>query len=414
MAKIKTFAAIRPKAELTERIAALPYDVYSSLEAREEVKKEPISFLSIDRGETLLPEGTDIYAPEVYEKARDTFQRMFQEGSFLRDGEEGYYLYELTMDGRVQTGLVACASVDDYLSGVIRKHENTRAEKEEDRVRHVDALSAQTGPIFLAYRKKEELDELFSTVKKGTPIFDFTRENGIRHRGYRIYEPAITEQITRAFAEIGTAYIADGHHRAASAVRVAMKRREAMPDYTGEEEFNYFLSVFFPDEELKIFDYNRALKTLGNRSGEELIKALSEKFEIKTESAPVRPEKKGEFGLCLPGQWYRLTAREEIKSMDPVEGLDVALLQREVLEPLFGITDPRTDERIDFVGGIRGLGELERRVALDCQAAFSLYPTSLSELFAVADAGKLMPPKSTWFEPKLLSGLFIHEIEKNQ
>lgn len=412
MAKIKTFAAVRPKAEFTEKIAALPYDVYSRKEAREEVKKQPLSFLTIDRGETLLPEDMDIYAPQVYEKARDTYHEMLSQGKFIRDQKKCYYLYELSMGGRTQTGVVACAAVDDYLSGRIRKHENTRAEKEEDRVQHVDALSAQTGPIFLAYRRDALLDVVFADVKKQKPVFDFTRDGGIRHRGFCIDDPELIETITERFASIEDAYIADGHHRAASAVRVAQRRREMTPDYTGEEEFNYFLSVFFPDAELQIFDYNRVLKSLGEYTEDAFLSELSKKFSVTQENAPVHPDQKGEFGLYLPGRWFRLRAKDNIKQDDPVEGLDVALLQREVLAPLFGISNPRTDERIDFVGGIRGLSELERRVESDCRAAFSMYPTSMEELFRVADAEKLMPPKSTWFEPKLLSGLFIHEIER--
>lgn len=411
MIRIKTFEAIRPKKELTEKIAALPYDVYNRTEARALVKKDTMSFLSIDRGETMLPETTDIYAPEVYEKASDLFRERLSEGSFVKDQSGNFYLYELTMDGRVQTGLVACASVDDYLSGVIRKHENTRREKEEDRVRHVDALGAQTGPIYLAYRKETALEAAFDEVKKGTPIFDFTREDGIRHRGFLIGDDVLKEKIRTIFSGIENAYIADGHHRAASAVRVALMRRKENPNYTGEEEFNYILSVFFPDEELRIFDYNRVLKSMNGHSKEELLSFLEERFEIQEEKESVCPKKKGEMGLYLLGQWYLLDAKENIKRKDPVEGLDVALLQREVLKPFFGIEDPRMDERIDFVGGIRGLRELERRVETDCCAAFSMYPTSMSELFCVADEGLLMPPKSTWFEPKLLSGLFIHEIQ---
>ncbi len=410
MANIKAFQAVRPKKELSARIASLPYDVYNRKEARAQVEKEPMGFLKIDRAESLLDENTDIYAKEVYEKARSTYEEMKNVGEFVQDEKEAYYLYELTMEGRSQTGLVACASVDDYLQGVIKKHENTRAEKEEDRVRHVDTMSAQTGPIFLAYRAEERIRLLFERIKERPVLFDFTKEGNIRHRGWMISDREEIAEITAMFEKIPNTYIADGHHRAASAIRVAKMRREKNPGYTGKEEFNYFLSVLFPDEELQILDYNRVLKDWNGMTAESFLAGLKEKFEVQPEESPVRPQKKGEFGLYLPGSWYRLRVKPELLKEDPVEGLDVSLLQREVLTPFFGIQDPRTDERIDFVGGIRGLKELERRVKEDAVAAFSLYPTSLSELFHVADENKLMPPKSTWFEPKLLSGLFIHEI----
>lgn len=410
MAKIKAFAAVRPKAELVERIAALPYDVYSREEAWEQVRIEPLSFLSVDRGETKLKQGIDIYGQEVYEKAKETYEGMKARGEFVQDQGESFYLYELTMDGRSQTGLVALASVDDYLSGCIKKHENTRKEKEDDRIRHVDTLNAQTGPIFMAYRKVDALKEIFREVKKGPMLFDFVKEGPIYHRGWRIEDPKQIKTIMELFSEVKNVYIADGHHRAASAVKVAQMRRAASGSDSREESYDYFLSVFFPDDELQIYDYNRILKTLGGMTEEEMLKELEKKFQVQKEEKAVRPSKKGEFGMRLPGQWYRLTAREELKKEDPVGTLDVSLLQREVLGPLFQVENPRIDKRIDFVGGIRGLAELEKRVATDCRAAFSMYPTSMEELFQVADAGELMPPKSTWFEPKLLSGLFIHEM----
>lgn len=410
MAKIKAFAAVRPKAELVERIAALPYDVYSREEAWEQVRIEPLSFLSVDRGETKLKQGIDIYSDEVYAKAKETYEGMKARGEFVQDQEESFYLYELTMDGRSQTGLVALASVDDYLTGCIKKHENTRKEKEDDRIRHVDTLNAQTGPIFLAYRKVDALKKIFAEVKKGPMLFDFVKEGPIYHRGWKIDDPRLLQEITALFGGVESVYIADGHHRAASAVKVAQMRREASGQNSGEESYDYFLSVFFPDDELQIYDYNRILKTLGGMTEEEMLGQLKKKFRVQKEAAAVRPSRKGEFGMRLPDQWYRLTAMEELKREEPVDALDVSLLQREVLEPLFQIENPRIDKRIDFVGGIRGLEELEKRVALDCRAAFSMYPTSMEELFQVADAGELMPPKSTWFEPKLLSGLFIHEM----
>ena len=414
MSTIRPFRGIRPAEGLAAEIAALPYDVYSSSEARKIVQSNPMSFLKIDRAETLLPEGTDIYSPEVYRKARQTLDDMIRDGAFVQDEGNRYYIYALTMDGRTQTGLVACASVDDYLDNVILKHENTLAAKEEDRIRHVDACSAQTGPIFLAYRGRTEVRELLNKIKeRKKPEADFRTEDSIRHRVWKIEEEEKIARLTGLFGEMEHTYIADGHHRAASAVAVSRMRREAYPGYTGREEFNYFLSVLFPDDELMILDYNRVLKDLNGYSPEELLEKLSGPFQVeKAEKAPCRPEKKGEMGFFLDGSWYRLEVRKERCRMDPVEALDVAYLQREALEPLWGIKDPKTDRRIDFVGGIRGLSELEERCRADCAAAFSMYPTSMAELFGVADAGLLMPPKSTWFEPKLRSGLFIHKIER--
>lgn len=410
MAVIKPFACIHPVPELVDRIAALPYDVYNREEARREAAREPLSFLNIDRAETQFEEGHDLYAPEVYQKAHDLLWDMVHTGKFTREKERGYYLYELTMDGRVQTGIVACASVDDYLNGVIKKHENTRAEKEADRTRHVDACEAQTGPVFLAYRRDEKLSSLVKQIKKEAPLFDFTAGDGITHRVWSVFGQTEKDCIQEAFEGIDQIYIADGHHRAASAVKVAQMRRNAKSGYDGTEEFNCFLSVLFPHDELMIMDYNRLLKNLNGRSEEQFLKKLSEKCEVLPSENPVKPAQKGQMGLYLGRQWYLLKAKPEFCVEDPVEGLDVSFLQREILEPIAGIEDPKTDPGIDFCGGIRGLDELERRVQTDCAAAFSMYPTSIEELFAVADAGRLMPPKSTWFEPKLRSGIFIHDI----
>lgn len=412
MADIRPFRGIRPADELASRVAALPYDVYSRKEAYVEAAKDRLSFLNIDRPETQFAEGIDIYAPEVYQKANELLQERIAQGVFLQDEVDSFYLYEQTMDGRVQTGLVACASIDDYVNGVIRRHENTRAEKEADRIRHVDACSAQTGPIFLAYRKDSRIQDVTDRTKQTTPLFDFTSEDGIRHRGWRITEEFEIRAIREAFAGIGQIYIADGHHRAASAVRVGLKRREEHPDYTGDEEFNYFLSILFPDEELMIMDYNRVVKDLNGLSEDAFLEKVREKFDVSPCEDAQKPQKKGTFGMYLGRRWYRLEVHEAFKSDDPVQGLDVSVLQNELLGPVLGIGDPKTDPRIDFIGGIRGLAELERRVQTDCAVAFALYPTSIAELFAVADAGLLMPPKSTWFEPKLRSGLFIHAIER--
>jgi len=413
MAQIRPFKAYRPCKGMEERIAALPYDVYNRAEACEVVKKNPESFLAVDRAETQFGEEVDTYADCVYEKADQMLREKILEGKFVQDPTPCFYLYELTMDGHSQTGVVGCASIDDYRNNVIKKHENTRADKEEDRIRHVDTCSMQTGPIFLAYRAKEDLKEKIRELKKQAPVYDFVSEDGIGHRAWVIDNDSDVAMIEEAFGKIPAIYIADGHHRCASAVKVGLKRREQYPDYTGEEEFNYFLSVIFPDEELRILDYNRVVKDLNGMDAATFLTRIEEYFAVeKKGQSPYRPMEKGTFGMYLENEWYGLSAKEEIKSEDAVEGLDVSLLQNDLLDPILGIMDPKTDKRIDFVGGIRGLGELERRVHTDMKVAFSMYPTSIAELFAVADAGRLMPPKSTWFEPKLRSGLFLHEIER--
>ena len=413
MAEIRAFRCIRPSKEAASAVAALPYDVYDRKEAKEIVKKNPLSFLAVDRAETQFEDGKNPYAPEVYEQAARTLKRWQQEGILTEDESPFYYLYELVMEGRAQTGIVACASVDDYSSGVIARHENTREEKEQDRIRHVDVTNAHTGPIFLAYRSQEELNGLVALEKKKTPLYDFISEDGICHRVWKIEDPQKAEEIHRIFSGIPRVYIADGHHRAASAVKVAAMRREANPSWTGNEEFNYFLSVLFPDDQLMIMPYNRVVQDLNGLSREEFLKK-TEKYFVVTERGrkAFSPEQKGQVGMYLDGSWYQLDARPEIRTDDPVEGLDVSILQDRILGPLLGIGDPRTDSRIRFVGGIRGLSELERLVDSGAAVAFSMYPTSIRELFEVADAGLLMPPKSTWFEPKLRSGLFIHAIEK--
>lgn len=412
MADIRPFAALRPRKDIASAVAALPYDVYSRKEAKEEVSGKPLSFLCIDRAETGLPDEVDTYAPEVYARARSLFEKMIEDGNFVSDDKPCYYIYELTMDGRTQSGIVAVSAVDDYLSGTIKKHENTRADKEQDRINHVDTLSAQTGPIFLAYRAQREIDAIVDRVRAGVPENDFTSDDGIGHRVWIVDSTEDIEKLRDLFAKTDSIYIADGHHRAASAVKVGVKRRDAHPGYTGEEEFNYFLSVLFPDEQLAILPYNRVVRDLNGLTADAFFDAVGQHFTIEKENAPVAPGKKGTFGLFLDNCWYRLTAKEEILSDDPVKGLDVSILQDYLLAPILGIADPRTDSRIDFVGGIRGLSELEKRATTDMKLAFSMYPTSIEELFDVADAGLLMPPKSTWFEPKLRSGLFIHQIER--
>lgn len=410
MAVIKPFMCVRPHESKAERVAALPYDVYNREEACVEVAREPLSFLKIDRAETQFSADVDTYAPEVYEKAKELLENAIADGTFVCDEQKAYYIYELTMNERVQTGIVACASIDDYQNNVIKKHENTRADKEIDRITHVDTCSAQTGPIFLAYRANQVINDEVAKAKENESVYDFVSPDGIRHQVWKIADAEAVKTIEDAFATVEAVYIADGHHRAASAVKVGLKRRAANPDYTGTEEFNYFLSVLFPDEQLMILPYNRVLKDLNGLNADEFMAKVEEKFEVTQSDTQVLPAKKAQFGMYLDKKWYVLDAKQELLSDDPVKGLDVAILQDNLLTPVLGINDPKTDKRIDFVGGIRGLDELEKRCESDCVLAFSMYATSIQELFAVADADLLMPPKSTWFEPKLRSGLFIHRI----
>ena len=411
MAVVKPFICIRPAKEHAAEVAALPYDVYNRKEACAAVKGNPLSFLNIDRAETQFSDDVDTYADCVYEKARELLDSQIADGIYVTDAGDHYYLYELTMDGRSQTGIVACCSIDDYVNGVIKKHENTREEKELDRIRHVDTVNAQTGPIFLAYRQNIALKEIVAEEKTKPALYDFVSDDGIRHRVWQIDGADRTDAIEAAFAAIPSTYIADGHHRAASAVKVGLKRRTKHPGYTGEEPFNYFLSVLFPDEELMILPYNRVVRDLNGMSTEQFFEKLKEKFELEEiGKEPYAPVQKGTFGMYLDGTWYVLKILPQYRSADPVKGLDVSILQDHLLAPVLGIGDPRTDKRIDFIGGIRGLKELERRVGEDMEVAYSMYPTSIEELLSVADAGLLMPPKSTWFEPKLRSGLFIHRL----
>lgn len=412
MPKVTPFQSIRPVPELAARVAALPYDVYNRTEALAEVQKEPLSFLKIDRAETQFSDDVDTYDPKVYAKAKELLDSMILEGTFIKEDIPCYYLYELTMNDRSQTGIVACSDLDDYLNQLVKKHENTREDKELDRICHVDTTDAQTGPIFLVYRSAPEINEIVSLSKKQPALYDFTSPDGIIHRVWRLSDEKMVARIQELFAQIPCTYIADGHHRCASAVKVGLKRRAKYPDYTGKEEFNRFLSVLFPDDQLYIMPYNRVVKDLNGLSKEDFLSAIERAgFSIKYKGKEqISPTKKGEFGMYLSDGWYLLTACRELLSSDPVKGLDVSVLQDHLLDPILNVKDPRTDKRIDFVGGIRGLNELERRVADDMTVAFSMYATSVSELLSVADSGLLMPPKSTWFEPKLRSGLFIHKL----
>lgn len=412
MANIRPFRAFRPAMGLEGKVAALPYDVFSREEAREYVKNHPDSFLAIDRAESVLPEEVGTYEDVVYAKAAEMLKQKMEDGTFLQDQKPCFYLYEQTWQGRSQTGITACASIDDYESGVIKKHENTVEAKEQDRIRHVDTCNTQTGPIFLAYRDNEAIDAVTRRVKEQTPVCDFISAGEVRNRVWVISEESEVAVIREAFAGIDRIYIADGHHRAASAVRVGQKRRMENPGYTGEEAFNFFLCILFPESELKILDYNRVVKDLGGQSKAEILERLRPNFNIMPYRRNVaRPSAKGEIGMYLDHSWFLLTAKNNVKSGDAVKGLDVSILQDRVLAPVFGIENPRADARIDFVGGIRGAEELMERADASQGAAFLMFPTSIQELFRVADAGKLMPPKSTWFEPKLLSGLFLHSLK---
>ena len=411
MAVIRPFECVRPAEKVADRVAALPYDVYDSKEARAEVEGEPLSFLKIDRAETQFDESVDMYSEQVYKKAHDMLMEAIDDGTFITDKDKAYYVYELTMDGRTQTGIVACASIDDYLNNVIKKHENTRADKELDRINHVDTCSAQTGPIFLAYRANAVISAEVAKAKQKKPVYSFTAVDGIRHQVWKISSKESVETIENAFAGINQIYIADGHHRAASAVKVGLRRREVNPGYTGNEEFNYFLSVLFPDEELMIMPYNRVVKDLNGMSREEFLSSLSHSFDVEKVETQYKPTKRHTFGMLIENDWYKLSAKEQIiDESDPVKRLDVSILQDNLLSPILDIDDPKTNDRIDFIGGIRGLGELERRCKEDMKLAFAMYPTSIGDLMSIADANLIMPPKSTWFEPKLLSGIFIHHL----
>lgn len=414
MATVKPFQALRPTPELADKVAALPYDVMNSEEARVMAKGNPYSFLHVDKAEIDLDPSIDPYDQRVYEKARDNLKGMIEQGTFIQEDKPSFYIYRQVMNGRAQTGLVGCTSIDDYLNDIIKKHEHTRADKELDRINHVDYCNANTGPIFLTYRAKREINELISRwVEARKPVYDFVSGDGIGHTVWVIDDVAVIEKLASAFAGVEYLYIADGHHRSASAVKVGLKRRQQFPNFTGTEEFNYFLSVLFPDEQLFIMDYNRVVKDLNGNTVQDFIQKLQQKFEVEQYNGQgsYKPAEKHSFGMYLEGKWYKLTAKEgTFDPGDPVDRLDVSIMQNNLMNPILGIEDPRTDKRIDFVGGIRGLAELERRVKEGMKVAFSMYPTTIADLMAIADAGKVMPPKSTWFEPKLRSGLFIHEL----
>ena len=404
MATIKPFAALRPKPELAARICELPYDVMSSAEARQVAAGNPLSFLHVSKPEIDLPADLDVHAPEVYAKGRENFKNLIAQGSLAVDAQPNFYLYRQIMGGHAQIGLVAAADCAEYLAGIIKKHELTRVDKEDDRVKHIETLNSQTGPVFLTYRAVPALDAIFAKLVTGTPAADFTAKDGVRHTAWVVTAPADQAFIEQAFTQIPYLYIADGHHRSAAAGRIFQSRQ-------GAGQSGRFLTVIFPHNQMQILPYNRVLKDLNGLTPEALLERLSEVFVIKSPGHP-RPAGKHELGFYINHQWYTLTFRAELTAThDPIEKLDVTLLQKHVLAPLFKIDDPRTSTRINFVGGIRGTAELEKLVdSGEYACAFSMYPTSIEDLMAIADAGGIMPPKSTWFEPKLRDAMFCHMI----
>ena len=411
MATIKPFRGFRPSAH-ADKIACPPYDVINSAEARQLADGNPYSFLHVDKPEIDLPEDVSLYAQEVYQKAKDNLEHFLQTGILKQDEKPCFYLYAQTMDSRTQYGLVAVASCEEYDKGIVRKHELTRKDKEDDRTRHVAALSATTGPVFLTYPARAEIDEKLAQIASEFPVYDFTAPDGIKHTFWVIDDLQDIRFLQDAFAQIPTLYIADGHHRSAAAANVARRRKAHNPKHTGQENYNFFLSVIFPANQLYVMDYNRLVKDLNGLSSAEFLGKIAENFDV-AETGREKPQKRHEFGMYLAGKWYTLTAKKgSFDDRDPVAALDVSILQENLLGPVLGIGDPRTDKRIDFVGGIRGIGELRKRVdSGKWKVAFSMYPTSMEELMKVADAHKIMPPKSTWFEPKLRSGLVIYKYE---
>lgn len=406
MASIRPFRALRPQPDIAEKVASRPYDVLNSAEAREEAGGNPVSFLHITKAEIDLPENIDTHSQQVYDKAKENLENFLRDGILFKEETASYYIYQLVMDGRSQTGLVCVSSVDDYFNNVIKKHEFTRPEKEKDRIDHMRTIEAQTGNVFLAYNNVHEVDlVIYNWKNTRQPVYDFTAGDGIRHTVWVINEPARVEEITRLFAEkVPATYIADGHHRAASAAKVS----SALP---GNDEARFFLTTIFPASELAILDYNRLVKDLHGMDADDFISALQDDFTITQSFEAVKPSGLHEFGMYFDKQWYILTARNDTYTTDPIGVLDVTILSNNILEKLLGIKDQRTDKRIDFVGGIRGLAELEKRVdSGEMKIAFSLYPVTIRQLFDIADSGKVMPPKSTWFEPKLRDGLLTHAL----
>lgn len=414
MITFKPFKAYRPQATIAHQVASRPYDVLNSDEALEEAKGNENSFLRIVKSEIDLPDISDSYDPKVYLKARENFKSFCDSGKFIQDSSDSFYVYRLTMEGRSQIGLVGCCHFQQYYDGLIKKHELTRTAKENDRVQHVEVLDANAEPVFFSYRAKPDLDLLIERLVEGEAEYDFFADDGVRHELWSCSDNIVNDQISKIFLEVPCLYVADGHHRTAAAARVGKKRKETNKNHLGTEEYNFFMAVLFPDNQLEIFDYNRVVKDLNGMSNDEFIIHLKKSFVVNaTKSDCCKPTNIREFSLYLPGQWYKLTPLKKARSTDPVADLDVTLLSELVLDPILGITDLRKSERIDFVGGIRGLQELETRVdSGEMAAAFALYPVSMDQLISIADAGEIMPPKTTWFEPKLRSGLFVHSLSK--
>ncbi|MDZ5255361.1 DUF1015 domain-containing protein [Clostridium sp. LIBA-8841] len=409
MVNIKAFRALRPKCDLVEKVAALPYDVLDREEAREIVKNNEFSFLNVDKAEVYFPGNVSEYSEEVYKKAGENLENFIKNKVFIKEEKDCLYVYELSLNGQSQKGIVSCLAVDDYLNNTIKKHEFTRAKKEADRINHIKACNAQTGPIFLTYRDSEKINNKVSQICSEKPLYDFIADDGVFHRVWKIDDEDIINEVISDFKEVNSVYIADGHHRSEAAVKVCLERREDGQCLL-EDECNYFLGVLFPKTQLSIMDYNRVVRDLNGLSEEEFISKIEDKFQVTkvNEGEQFKPQNKGEFGMYLNNQWFKLKYLS--KEDDVVKNLDVSILQNNILEPILGIRDVRNDERIDFVGGIRGLKELEKRVYKDMKIAFALYPTSLEEVMEISDQELIMPPKSTWFEPKLRSGIFIHEI----
>lgn len=415
MVNIRPFRGLRPKLELTSRIAAKPYDVLNSEEARAELKKEPLTFLQISKPEVHFDASVDQYADEVYAKGNEVFRKFIEDGYLVRDEEPSMYIYSQVMDGRRQTGLVAGSSIDDYFNNTIKKHELTLTAKENDRIRHMKTKMAQPGMVFLTYRKVDAIDELVNTIVQSAPLVDFTDELNVIHQLWKVSEPHILQQFQELFAtQVEASYIADGHHRSAASAKVGTAIREEKGNYSGEESFNFFLSCLFPSEQLQIIDYNRVVKDLNGHNVEDILALLANDFEVEEKSALYKPTSLHEFSMYVAGKWYALKAKSHAyDDADPIQGLDVTVLSQYVLDPIFGIKDQRTDKRIDFVGGIRGLEELSKRVdSGEMAIAFAFYPVTLDQLMSIADNDMIMPPKSTWFEPKLKSGLVINLLSE--
>ncbi len=415
MATLKAFRGLRPPKEIARELASRPYDVLNSKEAREEAKGNPFSLLHIIKPEIDLPEGTNLYSPEVYEKAKENFEVFKQKGWLKKDDKDYFYIYAQTMWGKTQYGIVGCASVDDYLNNVIKKHELTRPDKEEDRMKHVRITNANMEPVFFSYPSKEELDNMVMDYAKNHDAeYDFTADDSVGHHFWVIEDEGMISKIIGYFNEMPAVYVADGHHRTAAAALVGKEKREANPNHTGNEEYNYFLAVHFPDNQLTIIDYNRVVKDLNGNTPAEFLTKLENSFDLEEKGNEIyKPQKLHEFSMYLEGKWYSLNAKEgTYNDNDPIGVLDVTILTNQVLEPILGIEDLRRSKRIDFVGGIRGLGELQKSVdSGEMKVAFALYPVSMKQLIDIADSGKIMPPKTTWFEPKLRSGLVVHELE---